>query len=257
MAAAVSGIYAVVNSVNGKRYYGSSANVWSRKRQHFHKLRSGCHHNAHLQSAWDLYGEASFEFLLIEIVAVEDLLQVEQSYLDRNSDGYNVSQCAESAARGVRWSQEARVRVSASRRGRRLSDSHKKALSAANKGIAKSAAEVRLMSERQMGRRLDDSVKLKISSSVRGLWRDGDYRERVIAAQTNGKQTPGAKQNYSAASALAWSDPKYARKMSAARKRIWNNPEFAAKMLTIRKIQGQKLRERNAQKMKEIRNALP
>jgi group I intron endonuclease len=66
------GIYMWFNLVNGKVYVGSSSNVPRRKSHHISKLKVGKHHNAHLQAAWNKYGQANFDFIVIEVV--EDLL---------------------------------------------------------------------------------------------------------------------------------------------------------------------------------------
>lgn len=63
-----SGIYAWLNLVNGKVYVGSSNNLPRRKYHHTRKLKIGKHVNAHLQSAWNEYGESTFEFMILELV---------------------------------------------------------------------------------------------------------------------------------------------------------------------------------------------
>lgn len=245
---AVSAVYSIANTVNGKKYYGSSVNVWGRKRQHFHKLRAGTHRNAHLQAAWNLYGEVAFVFALEEEAPAEALLAVEQRYLDANHGGYNMARCVESAARGLKWSPEARANLSLALKGREFSDDHRKALSEANKGKQKSDAERRSMSERRKGQTLDGGTRAKIASTVKSLWEDGDYRERVITAQRRGRKTKKARQNRRAAMKQRWADPEHAAKLSEERKSRWQDPAYRAKMLEIRRAQGQKLREQNQQK---------
>jgi group I intron endonuclease len=78
-----SGIYKIVNKINGKYYIGSTKNFILRwERDHKPSLRKGNHHNIHLQHAWDKYGEIAFEFLVLEKVSNDNLLIIEQKYLD-------------------------------------------------------------------------------------------------------------------------------------------------------------------------------
>lgn len=82
----VSGIYKIINKVNGKYYVGSSENIFgSDGRFYFHKwgLRNNKHYNEHLQRAYNKYGDNNFEFILIEQnIPKNHLLITEQKYLD-------------------------------------------------------------------------------------------------------------------------------------------------------------------------------
>lgn len=251
----ISGIYSITNTVSGKKYYGSSVNVWQRQRQHWYALRRGKHHNPHLQSAWDQYGELAFVFALVENVNPESLVLIEQQYLDGNHDGYNISKCAEVTTRGLKWSLEARKRMSATRKGCKLSDDHKKALSVAATGRRMTDEQRLNVSARMKGCPVSDAAKEKISVTISGLWGNQEYREMIVSAQNAGKATDIARSNYSAAIAARWSDPEQRKKMSVERKARWADPKYREKMIEKRRIQGQKLRERNALK-KEKENAL-
>lgn len=55
----MSGVYQIYNTVNGKRYIGSSIHIEQRFKEHLRNLRANKHVNAHLQSAWNKYGEHS------------------------------------------------------------------------------------------------------------------------------------------------------------------------------------------------------
>lgn len=77
-----SGVYAIVCLVTGKRYIGSSRDIRTRARKHRGALRRGTHHSAHLQAAWNLYGEQQFVLEVIERCAPEHLLNREQCHLD-------------------------------------------------------------------------------------------------------------------------------------------------------------------------------
>ena len=88
-------IYSILNKLDGKIYVGQSVNPNKRKTDHFRALRKGIHHNAHLQRAWDKYGEDAFEFNILENCTDDKLNDNEDwwiSYFDStNRDkGYNL-----------------------------------------------------------------------------------------------------------------------------------------------------------------------
>jgi group I intron endonuclease len=84
----ISGIYKIINKVNGKYYVGSSKNINigtdCRFKSHLRYLKSNNHSNDHLQYAWNKYKIESFEFKIIEVVDInnQNLLEIEQKYLD-------------------------------------------------------------------------------------------------------------------------------------------------------------------------------
>jgi group I intron endonuclease len=91
----ISGIYMILNIVNGKFYIGSSVNVDSRMSGHKHSLNKGNHHSKYLQRAWDKHKEKSFIFELVEKCDSEDCLKREQVWLDFHkcydkNIGYNI-----------------------------------------------------------------------------------------------------------------------------------------------------------------------
>lgn len=88
------GIYSIVNSVNGKRYIGSTAKSFmARFTQHVSKLRLNKHHCSHLQFAWNKYGENVFIFTIEEVLdEVSNLLDKEAEYIRKYNSyhtGYN------------------------------------------------------------------------------------------------------------------------------------------------------------------------
>ena len=89
----ISGIYKIVNKVNGKYYVGSSNNIYKRWLHHKRDLNNNRHHNIHLQRAWNKYGKENFDFI-IEKNIPENLLGIEeQIYLNslNNKVMYNIS----------------------------------------------------------------------------------------------------------------------------------------------------------------------
>lgn len=63
-------------------YIGSSKNLKNRIAKHKALLRKNKHENAHLQSAWNKYGEKSFVFEIIEFCLEDMLFSREQFYLN-------------------------------------------------------------------------------------------------------------------------------------------------------------------------------
>lgn len=63
-----SGIYKILNNINGKFYIGSAVNIERRLFWHKSRLRNNSHPNIYLQRAWLKYGEENFTFHIIEIV---------------------------------------------------------------------------------------------------------------------------------------------------------------------------------------------
>ena len=56
----ISGVYIITNLVNGKRYIGSSNDLYERSYSHIHHLQKQDHVNSHLQNSWNKYGEDKF-----------------------------------------------------------------------------------------------------------------------------------------------------------------------------------------------------
>lgn len=67
----LSGIYAITNLMNGKKYIGHSINIKKRWKQHRTSLNRNVSKHAHLQSAWNIYGKSQFAFSIIEPVPLD------------------------------------------------------------------------------------------------------------------------------------------------------------------------------------------
>src|SRR4051812_13574965 len=95
---AQTGIYKIVNILNGIIYVGSAVNIKKRWQWHKKDLRANKHRNSYLQNAWNLHGEECFEFSVIEYCEETQLLEREQNWIDTlNSvrpNGYNLAPIA-------------------------------------------------------------------------------------------------------------------------------------------------------------------
>lgn len=76
------GIYEIYNMITNKRYIGSSFEVKNRINNHKSMLRRNNHHSLKLQRAWNKYGESNFIFRKLESCTLEELLILEQKYID-------------------------------------------------------------------------------------------------------------------------------------------------------------------------------
>ena len=114
----VSGIYVIVNVVNGKRYIGSAKLLGHRLYHHRLRLTNGRHHNRHLQKSWDKHGPAAFEFRIIIICEPRDLLLFEQRAIDSLKPEYNICPTAGSTL-GRKFTEDAKRKIAAKAIGRK------------------------------------------------------------------------------------------------------------------------------------------
>lgn len=84
------GIYMIVNQTNNHRYIGSSINIRERLWKHRALLRHQHHANAHLQNAWNKYGEDMFYFTVLEKCSEEERFSREQYYVNLLHPEYNI-----------------------------------------------------------------------------------------------------------------------------------------------------------------------
>jgi group I intron endonuclease len=94
-----SGVYVIANTVSGKQYVGSAADLTQRKAVHFTRLRHGKHASRHLQAAFKKHGEAAFSFSVLEELEAPDrdtLLACEQKWIDALRPAYNKRLVADS-----------------------------------------------------------------------------------------------------------------------------------------------------------------
>jgi group I intron endonuclease len=84
------GVYIITNIVNGKRYIGSSKNIFNRLRDHIWDLNSNRHINSHLQNSWNKYSENNFEFGILCLCQEEERLDQEQFFVDMINPEYNL-----------------------------------------------------------------------------------------------------------------------------------------------------------------------
>lgn len=153
------GLYKITNIVNNKIIIGQSTKLNDRWSQHKSILRKNEHHNPHLQSAWNKYGEKSFKFEIIFVCAPQDLDAAEIKFIKEYDStdkkiGYNIQKGGEK----VVHSEESRRKISEAKKGSKHSEETKIKMSEAKKG------------ERHpnFGKHLSNDTKIKIGKSHAG-----------------------------------------------------------------------------------------
>lgn len=137
----ISGIYRI-SCRNGDYYYGSAVDIDRRYTRHLWNLKRGDHPNPRLQNVWNKYGAASLKLDVIETLPKSQLLEVEQTYLDKHvgiEECMNINPLAHGGCGP-------------------LSEEHKRKIGEANK---------RVMSKALKGHKISEETKRKISESVK------------------------------------------------------------------------------------------
>ena len=205
----VSGIYEIVNLVNGKRYVGSAVDVRRRWGQHRRYLRQGSHANQHLQSSFNKNGEDAFTFRILEECAPAILIEREQAAIDRLRPELNICPVAGSTAGRVH-SEDTRRKISAKRAGAKMpprSEDHCAAISAGQRGKPKSPEHIAALQLGRRNRTITEEENAKRSESLRLAYADGrhrrdrpaEYREKIAETLRGRKATPEHRANQAAA----------------------------------------------------------
>ena len=119
MKKSTTGIYKITNTITNKFYIGSSININRRFTDHKKQLRCNKHKNQHLQNAWNEHGEDNFKFEIIELSNDDNLIKLEQDYLDNlmpwnNEIGYNIVKTAGNTF-GYKYNEDSKVKISKSK----------------------------------------------------------------------------------------------------------------------------------------------
>jgi len=186
------GIYAIVNLINNKAYFGSGHNLRRRRIQHLWELKNNIHKNPHLQHSFNKYGIENFVFIVIKEVESSDLLKMEQFYIDVNTNGYNISKNAYSTRLGMKHSQYTKDKISKSKLGKSIksspkSEEHKKKLSESNKGKKLSEETKKKMSDSNKGKIISQETRKKIRLSLSGKKRPPEIGKKISQALTGKK----------------------------------------------------------------------
>lgn len=172
------GVYKIVNLVNGDCYVGSCSHktgIKHRWRNHVNSLKKGNHHSIIFQRAWNKYGEANFNFEILEKCSPEKCIKREQHYFDILHPKYNI------------------LRVAGSSRGRKLSPKHIQKLKErsydwmkGDKNWNKSPEKREFYRQRMIRHpiRINEEGKQKVSIYQRGRPKSEIHKKRIGEALT-------------------------------------------------------------------------
>lgn len=205
---AVSGIYEIVNLVNGKRYVGSAVNLARRKADHIRRLRKQDHHSRALQSAWIKYGEEAFQFRTIVVCDRESLILEEQKAIDCKSE-YNMTRAAGSCLGRV-LQPETKAKIALAHKGRKLgprTEEHRQKLSGALKGKPKSASVIEALQSARREYQFTEADKASRAEGMKRAYAEGrrprekseDHKRKISQGLLGYKPTDEARANQSAA----------------------------------------------------------
>ena len=173
-------------------YIGSSINIEIRLKHHFRELKNNRHKNRHLQNAFNKREAECFSGEVVEFCLPEELLEREQLYIDLYKDSaYNLSSTAENTL-GVRYSEEAKQKISIATKGRpsQFKGKHHSLEAKMKDSLANKGKHHSPKTEFQKGRipwnkgkHLNEELRRKDREAIKRLWQNPEYRQRSIKAQ--------------------------------------------------------------------------
>lgn len=181
-----SGIYSIVNLLDGKLYIGSAVNIRARWYEHRQDLRDGTHHCKPLQHAFAKYGAESFVFRVIEYCDADHCVNREQYWMDRTEcfnrqKGYNIRAFAWSAL-GYEATPETRAKLSAANMGKKPSEENRQAFIKRMAGRKKTPQEIEAHRSKMAGRKMSPEAVEKSRLARTGTKRTPEQRARMAAA---------------------------------------------------------------------------
>jgi group I intron endonuclease len=113
-----SGIYKIQSICKPERcYIGSAINIRNRWRGHLNDLKRNKHSNNRLQNHFKKYGESDLQFSILLGCEKEDLIKIEQYFIDSYNPWFNICKIAGNSL-GTKRSIETRRKISEHQIGR-------------------------------------------------------------------------------------------------------------------------------------------
>jgi group I intron endonuclease len=187
-----SGVYAIINLKNNKKYIGSTKCFKNRLNEHNRMLKAKKHQNKYLQNAFTKNQSKDFLFEIIEIS--DDYLNLEQRYLD------NIFSCTNIKKKYYNIS--CKAICPPNNLGKKLTKEHKLKIGAAQKGVLSSnfgkkhSNEIRLkMSISKLNKKHTMETKNKISTSNLGKIKSLESKKKISESKKGKKLSDCSKRN--------------------------------------------------------------
>lgn len=191
-----SGIYKIQSIIKSdKIYIGSAVHISNRWNWHLKDLRNNKHGNKKLQNHYNKYGESDLQFSILLGCEKEDLVKIEQYFIDSYNPFFNICKIAGSRL-GVKCSNETKEKMSISKKGIKLSpctDEHRKNLSISLKGKKRkpyTEEYKKVLSNRMKGKpsrnkgyKLSEESKNLISKKMKDRFVSEKTREKMSKVQ--------------------------------------------------------------------------
>lgn len=260
------GVYCILNKINGKKYIGSTASQSFRRRwaEHVSRLRKNRHHSGHLQASWNRYGEGSFAFEVLERCEPDIAIPREQFYLDwletyRRENGYNILPCA-CSRRGAKMRPETLEKIMATRstpeyqakiQAIQEDPEFKERFREACK-LAQSNPELRARVSASLKKTYTENQELRARRVL--IWKGRKHSEETKRKMSESGSTPEMRAKKSMANKGKLKSDETRAKMSEGQKRCCQNPETRQRKSDGAKKGWQTRRENEAAKRQKDEN---
>lgn len=181
-----SGVYQIVNEINGKTYIGSSKDIELRWAKHRYDCKKPPKYRSILRDAIRKHGIENFTFIIIEECECikKTLLVLEQHYIDTTKPEYNILPTVGSrlGSKGLEpRSQEVRDKISRGNKGLKRTEEYCLRISEVRKNISDDTRNK--MAQSKIGTVRSEQTREKMSQSHIGLERTFEHVENNIQSR--------------------------------------------------------------------------
>ncbi len=162
----VSGVYGIFNADTGFVYIGASKTALRRCRSHTTALRYGNHDSQKLQRDWNK-NHSFYIVILSRVDNFHELEKAEAAWLEKFPFHYNVFPPGRGITPGCVIALESRAKMSSSKLGTRLSESHRQHISEGGKGKVLSKETRQKIRIAHLGMKASEATRQKMSLAVK------------------------------------------------------------------------------------------
>lgn len=270
-----SGIYKIINKINGRIYIGSAKRFKTRWSQHTSSLRGQKHQNKFLQADFNKCGEEAFVFEVIEVTenkTKEERLMIEEGYIkqyyDKGNNCYNLCdraisregnpskdpEATRNKLRGkVPWNKGKHTGIEPWNKGKTDVYSEEtlekirqaRAVQVFSEGVKEKRAN------KLRGRARSNETKAKIGAAnsvlMKKKWEDTEYRESQLEKLKSVERvyTEEMREAAREASKNRTHSAEIKQKLKEIKKQHWEDPDFREK--TLAGMNDPEIIERNRQ----------